>query len=363
MNKELSELIRSMRLIMVIGLVFVHFGIFPGDSLNPFSGVVDAQFFYASSLNSFFTYFFLCSVPVLSMISGYLYSYNGIDSYSSMIKKKIKTLILPSIAWTSFWLLVAFILHMIGKLTNLFSFYDQGFENYSLLDFLNGIIGITEAPFAFQFWFVHDLVLSLLISPILVALLKRIGLLFVIFPFILWAIEIEPLVFFNFKVISFFIVGLYAGVSGFQPKIPQQLGLYNFSIAIFIAMVLGRIYIPDFYKGQMPYETQYELLLRIIGSIAIISMVFNIRLYLGYVYSALINRSGYAFYLHASHYPLVIMIKLILSMTGLFVGEIGLCALWIITIILTISFAIISAEIIHRITPAVYRFLNGQRSI
>lgn len=363
MNKELSELIRSMRLIMVIGLVFVHFGNFPNDNLNPFTGVVDAEFFYASSLNSFFTYFFLCSVPVLSMISGYLYSYKGVDSYSSMIKKKAKTLFFPSIAWTSLWLFVAFSLYSIGKSSNQFSYYDQGFSNYSMLDLLNGIIGITEAPFAFQFWFVHDLVLSLIISPLLILLIKRIGVSIIFIPFILWGAEVEALIFFNFKVISFFMLGLYAGVSGYQPKIPNKLSLYNFTILIFVLMVLGRIYLPAVNNGYMPYETQYELLLRIIGSIAIISLVFNIKVYLPYIYKALIQRSGYAFYLHASHFPLVILVKQSLSMTGLFNNEMGLCILWIVTVFTTILLAIISAEILHKISPAIYRFLNGQRSI
>ena len=363
MNKEFSDLIRSLRLIMVIGLVFVHFGNFPGHSLDPFIGVVNTDLFYASSFNSFFTYFFLCSVPVLSMISGYLFSYRGIEPYTSTLKKKSKTLILPSITWTSLWLVAAFSLYAIGKDAGQFTYYDQGFEDYSILDLLNGIVGITQTPFAFQFWFVHDLVLSLIFSPVLIFLIRKLGKIFVLLPFALWGLEIPSAILFNYKVIAFFILGLYAGITGFQPKIPTKLGIYNLSIGIFILMVLGRIYIPRFYEGSMPFETLYELALRAVGSLAIISIALNIRLHVNSLYKILVNKSGYAFYLHASHFPLVILVKQALSMTGLFEGELDLCLLWISTIVITITIALGSAEVLHKIAAPVYRFLNGQRSI
>ena len=195
-----------------MGLVFVHFSNFPGDALDPFTGVVNPSFVMASSFNSFFTYFFLCSVPVLSAISGYLYCYRGTPIYVTSIKKKIKTLILPYLTWTSIWLLIAFILYSVGKSSNQFTYYDQGFSDYSLMDLLNGIIGITKAPFAFQFWFVHDLVLSILLTPIIIPAIKKLGIIIVIIPFLLWILEIEPWGLLSFKVISFFNLGLYVAI-------------------------------------------------------------------------------------------------------------------------------------------------------
>lgn len=348
---------------MVIGLVFVHFGSYPGESLDPFAGVVNAPNLYASSINSFFTYFFLCSVPVLSMISGYLFSYNGIDPYPVMLRKKLKTLILPSITWTSTWLLLAFVLYSLGKASNQFTYYDQGFADYSLLNLLNGIIGITEAPFAFQFWFVHDLVLSLIFSPVLVFAIKKAGKFFVILPFVLWAIDLQPVLFFNLKVLAFFVVGLYIGLSGYKPEIPARLLPFNLSIPVFVVMVLVRIYLPALYDGRMPAENIYELLLRVVGSVAIITLALNIRLYLPLLYRFFVNRSGYAFYLHAFHFPLVILVKQALFMTGLFQGESALIVLWALTILITIMLALLSAQIMHRVIPPLYRFLNGQRAI
>lgn len=363
MNKEFSELIRSLRLVMVMGLVFVHFGNFPGDALDPFTGVVNATNPIASSFNSFFTYFFLCSVPVLSLISGYLYCYKGEPNYIQSLKKKSKTLVFPTIAWTSIWLLVAFTLYSIGKVSNQFTYYDQGFSDFDLLDLLNGIIGITKPPFAFQFWFIHDLLLAIIITPILIPAIKKLGLLVIILPFILWLLEIEPIAFFNFKVIAFFNIGLYLGLKNISPKLPTNLWKYNLSIPIFITLVLLRIYVPAFNKGDMPLETLFELILRVLGSIAIVTLVLNIRLYFKSIYLVLVRRSGYAFFLHAFHFPLVIIVKQALSMTPIFNDGNELIFLWISSIILTIIFSMITAEVLNKFFPAIYKFLNGQRSI
>ena len=363
MNTETSQLIRSLRLIMVIGLVFVHFGNFPGDSLDPFTGVVNANFIVASSINSFFTYFFLCSVPVLSMISGYLFCYQGSPDFLETLKKKNKTLILPYITWTTIWLLFAFVLYSIGKSSNQFTNYDQGFTDYSFLDLLNGIVGITETPFAFQFWFVHDLVLSILITPIIIPAIKKLGAIIVVIPFILWAMEFDTWVFFNYKVISFFNLGLYLGIKKIDIKIPTRLKWLNLSILIFISMVLVRIYTPALYEGRMPFDTIYELILRVVGSVAIITLAINIKIHLNGVFKYLVDHSSYTFFLHAFHFPLIVLMKQVLFMTGLFHGELGLIILWITSIFATIVTAIVTAEIINRYIPALYKYLNGQRSI
>ena len=363
MNKEFSELIRSLRLVMVMGLVFVHFGNFPGEDLDPFTGVINATYPFASSFNSFFTYFFLCSVPVLSLISGYLYCYQGEPSFLKSLKKKSKTLVLPTITWTSLWLLVAFTLYSIGKSSNQFTYYDQGFSDYNLLDLLNGIIGVTETPFAFQFWFIHDLVLSILITPLVIPIIKRFGLIIVLIPFTLWILEIEPIAFFNYKVVAFFNIGIYLGLNKFKPELPTTLWKYNLTIPIFITLVLVRIYVPAFNEGVMPLDTVFELFLRLMGSVAIVTLVLNLRVYCKTIYQFLVNRSGYAFFLHAFHFPLVIIIKQVLSMTNLFNGEAGLIILWIFTIILTILSSMITANILNKFIPPLYKILNGQRSI
>jgi succinoglycan biosynthesis protein ExoH len=363
MDKNTSELIRALRLIMVMGLVLVHFGRFPGEALSPFSGVVDATYFYSASVNSFFTYFFLSAVPVLSMISGYLLCYQGKPDFSKTFRRKFTTLIFPALSWTSFWFLFAFILFLASDFSSKINFYQDVFNDLSIMDFFNGIIGITHSPLAIQFWFIHDLVLSILLAPLLYPLLKRFSVFPIIILIALWLMEWQPPGFFNLKVLSFFTVGLYFAIKGDHLTLPKANSWWNISIPAYVVLTFLRIYLPAFNNGTMPYETLVELLLRVTGSIGIIMLTLKLRIHLPKAYTWCINHSGYAFFLHAAHYPLVIYVKKALHMTGLFPGAGGQISLWALTFLLTIGIIIILAESINKFIPSMYRFLNGQRSI
>jgi hypothetical protein len=75
------------------------------------------------------------------------------------------------------------------------------FDQLSPFMILNGIFGITKAPFAFQFWFVHDLILTFLIFPGLKFCLDRFAYLFLFLLFILWFSPFEPIIFFRIDVL------------------------------------------------------------------------------------------------------------------------------------------------------------------
>jgi len=360
MNNQTSELIRALRLLLIMGLVLIHFGSFPGSSLNPFQGVVNPEYFASASINSFFLYFFLSSVPILSIISGYLFSYKGEPDYKNAFKKRILTLVLPSIAWTTIWLMFAFSLYSLGHNGTESAYYDSVFNNFSILKLLNGIIGVTDSPFAFQFWFIHDLVLSIMLTPILFPLIKRAPFL-ILGLFIVWAIEWEVPIFFNLKVLTFFCVGIFLGQRSWVPPTPNT--LTNASIFIYIALVLGRIYTPYFCDGLMPFETIYELILRSTGTIAILNIVINIREKTPRIFAWLSHNSSLSFFIFATHFPIIVLCKQALHTTNQFTGNFGEISLWIISPVLTVSFIFVAAKILNKILPSLYKFLNGQRSI
>jgi len=363
MDQTTSDLIRALRLIMIMGLILVHFGNFPGETLSPFTGVVEPENFLASSFNSFFTYFFLSSVPVLSMISGYLFCYRGKPDFIASFKRKSQTLVAPSLFWTSMWFLFAYALFLASGYSDKIDFYADVFNELSILDFFNAIIGITDSPLAMQFWFIHDLALSILISPIIYPIIKRLSILPLIMLFTLWLFEWKPPIFFNLKVLTFFIVGIYLAVHKTPISLPEPNSIFLIFIPISIILTLIRIYTPIYFDGSMPYETMIELLLRITGSIAAVMITIQLNVLTPKVYRWCVNHSGYSFFLYAAHYPLVTYVKKALDMTGFFNGEGGMITLWIITTVLTVSVILLLAEAMNKLTPKVYYFLNGQRSI
>lgn len=361
MQESTSELIRALRIFLIIGLVFVHFGPYPDSTLDPNSGIHNAEYIGASALNSFLLYVFLSSVPILSAISGYLLCFNGAPKLFPALRKRALTIVLPAFLWTSLWLLLAFVLYRIGQASGQFTYYDYGFNNFNWLTFLNGTIGVTEEPFAIQFWFVHDLVLSIAVSPAVYWLVKRVPAVYFIVIAAAWLAGIKPPVFFQLKVLAFFSLGVLLAQKSWQPKTDMPAGMWV--LGLFLLLVMGRVVLPVYFDGKMPLETAYELLVRISGAYAILALMMKIRVWLPATYQWLVRHSGYAFFLHCAHFPPVIIIKQIVGKIGLAGGELKLMALLGVTPLLTVAVVLASAKFMQRFTPRVYRFFNGQRSI
>jgi len=361
MQKSTSELISALRLMLIMGLVLVHFGAFPGSKLDPFTGVYNAEFNLPSSLNSFFVYFFLSAVPVLSIISGYLLALNGKPKYLLSLKNRLTTVFLPSIFWTSIWLLFAFVLYRIGKNSGHFTYYDFGFSHFTIWTVLDGIFGIRFEPFAFQFWFVHDLILSILFSPIIYLVIKRVPFIYFLTVGSLWVMGWEPPLFFHLKVVIFFSFGIFLAQKNWQP--PSHLPYGFLWISLFVMLIIIRIYLPNWFAGKMPYKAIYESILRANGVVAVICIAMFIRTNFPRVFHWFSSHSGYSFFIFAAHVPTVLLVKEILA---LLIGSDTMfkqLALWFLSPILTVGILIIAANLMSRYTNGLFRFINGQRQI
>ncbi len=361
MKKSTSELISALRLLLIMGLVWVHFGPFPSSNLDPFTGVYHADYFLPSSLNSFFVYFFLSAVPVLSIISGYLIALKGKPDYFASLKKRINSVILPSIIWTTFWLGFAFLLYNIGKDSGHFTYYDFGFSNFSIWTILNGIFGIRLEPFALQFWFVHDLILSILLTPLIYLFIKRAPLLYFLVVGGLWFIGWQPPFFFYLKVTIFFSFGIFLAQKKWQPKNSFTYG--SFWVGSFIILIALRIYLPNLYGGKMPFESMFEAILRANGVVAVLFIAMSLRKHLPVIFDWCASNSGYAFFIFAAQFPTVILIKEVL---GKLIGVDSMfkqIVLWLSSPILTILILVIVAKLISHYANSLFGLLNGQRKI
>src|SRR5688572_6569261 len=70
---QLSQVISFSRITLIIGLVFLHYEKFPNSRITPFRGMDTEAFQVATFLNSFVLFFFFAVVPLLSMMSGWLF--------------------------------------------------------------------------------------------------------------------------------------------------------------------------------------------------------------------------------------------------------------------------------------------------
>src|SRR3982751_6190068 len=131
---------------------------YPNIRLSPFGGMSVDEFEVATFINSFLLFFFFSVVPLLSMISGWLFfsflnepQSDAAASLSKRIRKRIKSLFLPLVLWNLFYVLVFVLLFILAPQHPLFRVLNVDFRTAGLSNFINAIFGVTHHPLAFQF--------------------------------------------------------------------------------------------------------------------------------------------------------------------------------------------------------------------
>jgi len=186
-DKLLSETISWLRLPMMIGVVFIH--------LNPPVNIqlVDYSTFQWIDLHTLIGT--LCSrtiphiaVPFFFMISGFFYFYKlkffNFEIYIEKTKKRLKSLLLPYLIWNIIPLVLMFLLMPFIVDTPRWFYYDFTKGNFfnlfwgfyqSVGDRPTDILGhslLFTAPYNFPLWFLRDLIVIIILSPLVYSVIK-----------------------------------------------------------------------------------------------------------------------------------------------------------------------------------------------
>lgn len=155
-----------MKFLLILGVVLIHCDIYNEYAFNISQTNVGILLcHYISSV--------LCSicVPCFFVISGYLF-FQDVDIFNVLVyKKKIKsrfaTLFIPYVFWNTLCCIFLFIKSRYLGMPGLNVFLDNGSINW--INFVKGYFYIEDAngfPYAFAFWFIRNLILFVIISPI-----------------------------------------------------------------------------------------------------------------------------------------------------------------------------------------------------
>lgn len=213
MNKALSQKFRFFTFICIALLAYVHGYNLKETYLAPYSTVNEPLTF-----TSFFEYFVANGllrfrIPMLFIISGYLYAAYDQRPYFQQIKKRLKTLIIPFLLWSAAALLLTFALQQFSYTADIVSTakLDQLQDNrpYTEIGWRGMIQRWLSAPVAYQLWFIVSLFIYNLI-----------------YPSIRWLVIKIPYIWLPLTFLSFFL--------GFQFIYIDGRGLFFFSLGIFL---------------------------------------------------------------------------------------------------------------------------------
>jgi surface polysaccharide O-acyltransferase-like enzyme len=208
-----SQVIDFVRFPLIIGVLFLHNSAstvqIPGTKFG--TETFMPVFYYSNEL--FSHVWGSIAVPLFFFMSGFLFFLNvgkfDKDSYKTKLQSRFKTLLIPYLFWNLFTIAFYFVMTSIP--------FTAAFINEKVdIKHIFGYLWTTEGglPLAYQFWFVRDLMVAVVLTPIIYLCIKygkiySILILGILWYFGLW-IKIPG---FSSACLFFFTSGAYFGIN------------------------------------------------------------------------------------------------------------------------------------------------------
>lgn len=351
MNAYLSKKFKILSAISILMVLYIHMYYTEGKSL-PILQIIEGTM----------GQYCLVAVPLFYLISGYLFFLKmpeGIHSIPGKLRKRVRTLLIPyiiaNILTFAFYVALNMLIWEVPSLGNLVNFrvLDDALEN-GLWDTL--CLVFINPPIAFQLWFIRDLMVAMICSPLLYAIIKwsvaakwRIILLFAI---ILIALAIPSKV----PLLSAFIWFTAGGVAA--------IGKYPIECSV----PKSYIYILSVIYEFIPFVGQFYTLAPWIGHyipLVGIPAIWGIYDIIAHTYATYTNNRlttayfSYTFFVYLCHEPLLNIFKklpLLISRS-----ETTFIASYILTPIIFYIFACCLGRLIKALSPKIYYVYTGGR--
>ncbi|MFB9949552.1 acyltransferase [Rhizobium puerariae] len=348
-DQNISSRINLMRILLISGIVFVHV---PHDpETSPFlglNGLFDwLRVFLGDSL-------FRIGVPCLSAISGYLLFQRGWDAfdYARTLRSKAKTVLLPFLLWNCGLLAVVLVSQRFGVGVG----YFPDLWNASTREFLSYAFATEGLPVDIPLYFLRDLVVCIILSPVLAFLVRRyaaltLAILFVlaILPDLTLGIVLKKSILFSFT------LGIFLALNRQDLK-----ALDRFAAAGTVGMLAAAVLLSvGLYRTGPNFPWGLDLArnaLSILGAGGFwLLSAFVIRLRIG---QRLAATGSLSFWIFCAHYPLLVLMWMVWNRMA---GE-GQYPLFYIGSVVA-SFVILTASnlLVSRRMPAFYEVLTGSR--
>ena len=370
-----SSTISYLRFPLTAGVVFIHFSLTDGLTINKVKYGMDNPDWYFYVVNFFSEVLARICVPLFFIISGYLFfnrrEFNG-SVYRQKLKSRFKTLFVPFILWN----IIAIIWKLKCFLPS-FSSYYRPLEVHLSIERLintlfcngdsNGIIVGTPStemmygiyPIDLPLWYIRELMLMVILSPIIYYITKKVGVWLMTILATIWLsvpafIPKENNIDLLITAVFFFSTGAFLGING--KNIVSLCRRIKYAPFIYtILAIADTLTKGEDYNG---YLHRIGILFGIIAAIVIASKLLQS----GRVktHAVLANSS---FFIFALHY--------------LFIGDIGrfafimlhipdsdpfaMLALYFIIPIFTVAVCIVTYRLLHRFTPRLCSMLTGGR--
>ena len=346
---EISGKIKLLRLPLIIGIVTIH------SSINPV-GYAD-QFFQTFILS---TWGGSC-VAFLFILSGFLFFRNfnlSLNSYLEKLKSRFWTLLVPYSFWNLALLaMVIIVLNIPATSSIIQGHYKEYIKDYSFANFIDCLTGYRNGyPISFHFWYVQDLIVMVILSPVFLLVARKIPYLGLALFAAPWLLKLK-LGFIQIQWLGplFFYLGCLIAV--------QKLDLTwltrrkKLIIGIYLAMAVVLAILQTSQIKTFPQHL-FECCTRVVGTMAIWCAS---DLVAGKLQKVCLNLSGLAFFVYAAHEPTVTVFKEVLERLSKNPNSITVMVQYLLILTLATLVTLAAGSLLQRYTPKFFQVITGAR--
>ncbi len=367
MTRSLSQKFRFFTFVCIALLVYVHGYNLNNTYLAPYSTVEEPLTF-----TTFFEYFIANGllrfrIPMLFMISGYLYAAYDHRSYGQQVKNRFRTLIIPYFIWSAFGFLFTFLLQQFPYTANVVeaSGIDQLGDNrpYTAIGWAGMFERLTLAPISYQLWFIMALFFFNLCYPAIRWLVIKIPYIWLPFTFLLFFVTVVNVPLLDFRGLFFFSLGVWIQKKNFSIETEPKWFSLGLALILFVGLSVVKTFMafelePNVWSSWTPLIIIHQLsvlagiMTMWFGADKVIKW-FTSKEWFNYT-------SGFSFFIFGLHVPLLPYVMKWALMNGAMIPYYRLLCYLLVPFI-TLCFCIWMGSVLRRFVPKAYAVMTGGR--
>ncbi|MGL5060258.1 MAG: acyltransferase family protein [Microcoleus sp.] len=345
---EVSHRIKLLRLPLIIGIVTIHASL---DTV----GYPDKFFqtFIAGTWGG-------SCVAFLFALSGFLFFRNfnlSIDSYLAKLKSRFGTLLVPYVFWNLALLtMVLIVLNVPATSSIIQGHYKKYIADNIFATVLDSLTGYKSGyPIALHFWYVRDLMLMVILSPVFLLVARYISYFGLVLFGAPWLLQLD-LGFISIQWLGplFFYLGCLIAVKNLDLSWLDRhkkfiIGIYLAMAAILAAMQTA---------GIETFRHPFECCTRVAGTAAIWCASDLVG---GKLQKLLLNLSGLAFFVYAAHEPTATVFKEIFNKFSPADRPLTVMIYYVLVVYFTILLTLGVGSFLQKFTPKFFQTIAGGR--
>lgn len=362
LDQASSDRLNLIRFPLIIGVVFIHayktvVGFSGTESLltpGSFAGNLFRDFISIGLAGT--------AVPLFFFMSGFLFfnSFNwSRGNYLLKVRSRISTLLVPFLVWNLLWLGLIAVAQNIPFIAQYFSGGIPSIIKSGPYDIINLLIGIDRHPVAFQFWYIRDLMILVMLVPLihLIHIHKKISVVILVFFFGIWMTGVPydaPLSIIPGPIpVFFFYAGSILAVNNKSPFFLDKYGLLM--IPLFLIFTgIGLVFEDSAFSEYFLKAGRLAGVFAALYSTGYFLSVEKVRRLFAWL-------AGASFFVFAFHEPVMEILQRLVLVIWNPGNDAERLLFYLVFPVLIIAIAVLVYSVLSRFLPGFTAFITGGR--